>query len=320
MKTPVKKIKVKDRIRKEQGNIEELAKNIKENNLINPIVITPDNELIAGARRLKACKLLGWDEIEVKIMDITDYEDKLMIEVSENELRKDFTFSEKLEWAEKIERIERIKAEERSKANLKQNQNTDVQNFARRENKKTREKVAEKVGLGSGETYRKAKYIANNADKELINKLDKEQISIHGAYQNLKEEKEKLAEENQSLKNAKESLENEIDELKKKEIEGLQEELKKKEKLANNLQSELASVSRSEMKISTQKINDRCKEITTENSRALQEIKHLIGEKDINQSEVINILERWQINLREIEDDIENIITNISQEVVIDVK
>ena len=206
MKTPIKEIKVKDRIRKEQGNIEELAKNIKENNLINPIVITPDNELIAGARRLKACKLLGWDEIEVKIMDITDYEDKLMIEVSENELRKDFTFSEKLEWAEKIERIERIKAKERIEqgarvgADITNNKIRPVQNFAGGEKSKTREKVAEKVGLGSGETYRKAKYIANNADKELINKLDKEQISIHGAYQNLKEEKEKLAEENQSLK------------------------------------------------------------------------------------------------------------------------
>uniref|UniRef100_UPI00164242F3 ParB N-terminal domain-containing protein n=1 Tax=Bacillus thuringiensis TaxID=1428 RepID=UPI00164242F3 len=52
----IKKIKVSDRIRKEFGNIEELANDIKENGLINPPVVTPDHELIAGERRLRACK------------------------------------------------------------------------------------------------------------------------------------------------------------------------------------------------------------------------------------------------------------------------
>ncbi|PFF83902.1 chromosome partitioning protein ParB, partial [Bacillus cereus] len=51
------------------------------------------------------------------------------------------------------------------------------------------------IGLGSRDTYRKAKFIAENADSSTIAKLDNEEISIHKAYTELKEsfkEKEKL--------------------------------------------------------------------------------------------------------------------------------
>ena len=50
----ISKIKVAERIRKDFGNIKELADDIKENGLINPPVVTPDFELIAGERRLRA--------------------------------------------------------------------------------------------------------------------------------------------------------------------------------------------------------------------------------------------------------------------------
>lgn len=45
----IEKIKVTDRIRKDFGNIQELADDIKKYGLINPPVITPDTyDLIAG--------------------------------------------------------------------------------------------------------------------------------------------------------------------------------------------------------------------------------------------------------------------------------
>lgn len=48
----IEKIKVSDRIRKDFGNLQELADDIEENGLINPPVITPDTyELIVGERR-----------------------------------------------------------------------------------------------------------------------------------------------------------------------------------------------------------------------------------------------------------------------------
>lgn len=64
----INKIKVADRIRKDYGDIEELARDIRENGLINPPVVTPEFVLIAGERRLKACQFLGYQQIEVRVM------------------------------------------------------------------------------------------------------------------------------------------------------------------------------------------------------------------------------------------------------------
>jgi|SRR3712207_243585 len=91
----INKIIIKDRIRKDFGNIEELAKDIKENGLINPPVVTPEYVLIAGERRTKACQVLNYSQIEVRVMTVKDALHQLKLEISENENRKDFSFSEK---------------------------------------------------------------------------------------------------------------------------------------------------------------------------------------------------------------------------------
>ena len=83
-------IKVNDRIRKDFGNIDQLAQDIKENGLINPILVTPNYELIAGERRYRAIKSLGWKTIEVRVMSVRDALHKLKLEISENEYRKDW--------------------------------------------------------------------------------------------------------------------------------------------------------------------------------------------------------------------------------------
>jgi ParB family transcriptional regulator, chromosome partitioning protein len=177
----IDKIKVHDRIRKDFGNIEELAQDIKENGLINPPVVTPDLQLIAGERRLRACKQLGHQQIEVRVMSVNDYEHQLKLEISENENRKEFTFSERVDWARRLERIEKEKARER------QGERTDIQeNFPECRRGQTRDIVAKQVGFGSGKQYEKAKYIAEHAGEELIRQLDEKAISIHAAYQQLR--------------------------------------------------------------------------------------------------------------------------------------
>ncbi|WP_341458044.1 ParB N-terminal domain-containing protein, partial [Bacillus cereus] len=183
----INQIKVAERIRKEFGNIEELAQDIKENGLINPPVVTPEHELIAGERRLRACQYLNYQQIEVRVMSVRDYEHKLKIEIGENEHRKEFTFSERMAWARELERVESAKARERMSEGGKGRQNSV--------NLRTDDKVSNDIGLGSRDTYRKAKFIAENADSSTIAKLDNEEISIHKAYTELKEsfkEKEKL--------------------------------------------------------------------------------------------------------------------------------
>lgn len=188
MLVPIDKIKVTDRIRKDFGNIEELARDIEENGLINPPVVTPDYTLIAGERRLRACKHLGWQQIEVRVMTVRDYEHQLRMEISENENRKEFTFSERVDWARRLERIEKEKARERQSV---LNGKTELtENFPEAKGE-TRDIVAEQSGFGSGKQYEKAKYIADNADPDIIAKLDADEISIHRAYQ---ETKRRLAE------------------------------------------------------------------------------------------------------------------------------
>ncbi|WP_339823459.1 hypothetical protein NST45_18480 [Paenibacillus sp. FSL R7-0163] len=113
-------------------------------------------------------------------MVFEDYEQKLKAEVHENEQRKEFSFSERLEWARELEQVERLKAEERKMSNLKQNK-TECENFPVREGRAINI-VAESTGFGSGKQYEKAKYIVDNGSEEVIQQLDNEEISIHAAY------------------------------------------------------------------------------------------------------------------------------------------
>jgi ParB family chromosome partitioning protein len=174
----IDQIKISDRIRKDFGNIQELADDIKNNGLINPPVLTPDYILIAGERRTKACKLLGYNQIEVRIMTVRDYEHQLRLEISENENRKEFSFSERVEWAKRLEQVEKIKAKENMSKGGK-----GLQNIV---NLDSNEITAKESGFGNKETYRQAKFILENADPEIIKQLDEKQISIHSAYQKLK--------------------------------------------------------------------------------------------------------------------------------------
>jgi ParB family chromosome partitioning protein len=51
------------------GDIPALAASIRKFGLLRPVLITPDNRLIAGRRRLEACKLLGWKTIPVNVVE-----------------------------------------------------------------------------------------------------------------------------------------------------------------------------------------------------------------------------------------------------------
>lgn len=179
----IRKIKVTDRIRQDFSCIEELAQDIAENGLINPIVVTSDYQLIAGERRLRAHQYLGRQEVEVNIMEVRDYAHHLQLEISENEHRRDFTFSERIAYGKKIEELERIKAKERMSASEKEN-------LPEGEKGQVRDIVAEQAGFGSGRNYDKAKFIAEHATAEIIQELDAGLISTHKAFTQTKERME----------------------------------------------------------------------------------------------------------------------------------
>lgn len=78
----------------DQAKLDELAASIKENGLIQPVIIHPNGSdrytLHAGERRLRACKLLGWTEIPAfVVIDGADAQALLIRAVVENVQRAD---------------------------------------------------------------------------------------------------------------------------------------------------------------------------------------------------------------------------------------
>lgn len=181
---------VSDRIRKDFGDIQELADDIKENGLINPPVVNKEYVLLAGERRLRACKLLGWQQIEVRMMDTRDAEHELNIEISENDVRKGFTKSERVDYIKRLLRIEQAKAAERKKAgvaNLSENSHEG----------RSDEATAEQFGISSN-TMRRELFIADNADMldpADFAEWDEGKLSTNKAYQRIKAAKEQAERE-----------------------------------------------------------------------------------------------------------------------------
>ena len=155
-------------------------------------VVTPDYELIAGERRLEAMKKLDYKQIEVRVMSVEDQEHQLKIEISENEERKEFTYSEKMDYAKQLERIEAKKAKDRQTSKLKQHKNTVTGQGPERKGE-ARDIVGKASGFGSGRTYARAKYIYENADDETIKEVDEGKKSIRKAHDDLRS-KEKVKE------------------------------------------------------------------------------------------------------------------------------
>lgn len=104
------------------------------------------------------------------------------MERDENDNRESFTFSEAVALGLKIEEEEKKKARERMGQRIELKEKALLYSRENRASGKTRDAVAEAIGIGSGKQYEKAKYIQNNADEETIKKLNEEKISIHKAW------------------------------------------------------------------------------------------------------------------------------------------
>lgn len=207
MLIPITKIQVRDRIRKDFGNIEELAKDIEQNGLINPPVVNKEYTLLAGERRLRACRMLGWEQIPVTMMDTRDAEHELNIEISENDCRKDFSKVERVDYMYRLMRIEKEKARER------QGERTDIQQkFAESDKGQARDKTAAAFGV-SGETMRKEMQILENKDlltPEDFSEWDEGRLSTNKAFQRVKAELERVKQEKAGASEALAALDKQV--------------------------------------------------------------------------------------------------------------
>ncbi|MDR2176666.1 MAG: ParB N-terminal domain-containing protein [Treponema sp.] len=105
MQTPIEDIVVKNRIRRDMGDIAALAESLRKFGQISPIVISKKNVLIAGGRRLEAAKSLGWRTINAVVADIPDGISPLEYEVEENLRRQDFNPEESGEASRRLFRL-----------------------------------------------------------------------------------------------------------------------------------------------------------------------------------------------------------------------
>ena len=92
------------RQRQDFRGVDELADSIAQAGLINPIVLTPDNVLVAGERRLRACIMLGFTHIPAQYTNELTAEDAELIELEENVKREDLT------WQETVRSVARLYA------------------------------------------------------------------------------------------------------------------------------------------------------------------------------------------------------------------
>lgn len=112
----IESVRVVDRHRWDLGDLQPLADSIADLGLLNPITLTRDARLIAGQRRLEACRLLGWAEVPVRFADSLDDAVKLLhAERDENVCRKEMLPSELAALGDALYAIEAERAKERQR-------------------------------------------------------------------------------------------------------------------------------------------------------------------------------------------------------------
>lgn len=99
---PLKSIIVKDRYRKDLGDLTELTESIKAKGIIQPITVSSDLRLLAGERRLRAAEQAQLKLVPVIRRPSGSATDDLEIELFENIHRKDFAWQERVALEKKI--------------------------------------------------------------------------------------------------------------------------------------------------------------------------------------------------------------------------
>jgi len=160
-------IQIGERHRQDLGDIDGLAQSISDDGLLQPIGITPDKRLVFGYRRLLAFRdVLEKDEIPAVIIDI---ENLTHAEWIENTIRKDLTLSEMVAITDALRSFTRG-GDRRSDQYLKNN--TGV----------TKKKACEIAGWKM-DKYDDAKKVVENAIDELVQSMDRKEVSPHAAAQ-----------------------------------------------------------------------------------------------------------------------------------------
>lgn len=189
MKLFINEIIIDERIRKGTGHITELIDDIRKNGQITPITVRIDNSgnyrLVAGYRRMMAMKALKMSQIEAYVIPENDEETLLRMEISENEIREDFTRTERMNYIKRLDEIEAKKAKERQQAT--QFGNNTVKENSPAPKGQARDAVAEQVGISSNTIAREKKIIEHKdeIDPEDFKNWDEGKLSTNKVFKAL---------------------------------------------------------------------------------------------------------------------------------------
>jgi hypothetical protein len=168
IEVPCGQIQVGERHRKEMGDLEGLAASIAREGLLQPVGITEDFWLVFGQRRLVAVQdILKWPTIPARVVRVSSI---VAGEHAENEIRKDFTASERAAIGAAVEAELGERRGRNNPDNCPEFQGTE-----------TRELAARKAGFDSYKTYERAKKVTELGAPELVAAMDAGEVSISAA-------------------------------------------------------------------------------------------------------------------------------------------
>ncbi len=182
----IEEIQVGFRYRRDLGDLRALANSIEEVGLLHPVVVTPNGRLIAGQRRLEACRLLEWVDIPVTVVDLIQ---AARGEAHENFLRKDLLPSEIVALKRAIEPLERREARHCQGSRVDLGPTATRGEFAEPDQGDARDKIPRYLGVGRT-TIERAEAVVDAAEEEpeeyghLVEQMDRSG-KVAGAFRRL---------------------------------------------------------------------------------------------------------------------------------------
>lgn len=173
-----------------------LKEDIASRGIQDPLHITKSNVIISGHQRQKVALDL---DIPVPCIIREDLTEDWQIEeqlIADNLLRRHLNDYQKIVCAERLYMIEQEQAKERQESTQLNGKNPEGEpiigggKFATTEKGKTRDKVAEKVGM-SGRQYDKARKVYHEAPEPIKEEWKSGHISTHNAYKQTQREQKK---------------------------------------------------------------------------------------------------------------------------------
>ena len=185
----IKNIKIKDiKISKNrfrpisEYSVKNLSENIEAVGLLEPIIVSQNNMLLAGNHRLEAFKLLKREEISCHIYTLDLGDNGEFVEYSENEFRKELTLSERnnvyLEMRKLRDSRKKNGGNDTRKIETSSKEDVSISNKERdKKSKEITKSDAIEAGFSSGAERTRVSRTVVNGIPEVIEAMDKKEIT-----------------------------------------------------------------------------------------------------------------------------------------------